>query len=159
MFLERGCWFCSEQAAKEEEEGFTEFLSIWLERITLRYAFLLFFYSFLGDFWGLLVSMFIYMFLLLFFFVVLAEDQFVLVSFSPWYISNHALFLVGYSFDFTHLHLSPLIDSYLRLVWIHSAPIICTLFFHFPLFLVPAHGAYLFFHPCLREQRTTKVRM
>ena len=68
---------------EEEEDGSPEFLSILLEGIVLRYAFLLFFYSFLGDFWGLLVSMFIYMFLLLFFFVVLAEDQFVLVSFSP----------------------------------------------------------------------------
>ena len=59
---------------------FTEFLFIWLERTTLRYAFLLFFYSFLGDFWGLLVSMFVYMFF--YFLWFLLKISLVLVSFS-----------------------------------------------------------------------------
>ena len=144
MFLERGCWFCSEQAAKEEEEGFTEFLSIWLERITLRYAFLLFFYSFLGDFWGLLVSMFIYMFFL-FFFVVLAEDQFVLISFPPWYICNHALILVECSFAFTHHHLSPLFQTWDVACMSSFYPFpLCSVFRRFPLFLVPSQSASVF---------------
>lgn len=43
---------------------FTEFLSILLERIIPRYALLFFLYSFLRDIWELLVSMFVYLFII-----------------------------------------------------------------------------------------------
>ena len=149
MFLERGCWFCSEQAAKEEEEGFTEFLSIWLERITLRYAFLLFFYSFLGDFWGLLVSLFIYMFFI--FCGSWWRSVWSLFHFPHWYICTHALILVECSFVFTHHHLGPLFQTW-DVAWMSSFyPFpLCSVFRRFPLFLVPSQSAS-FSHQCLRK--------
>ena len=112
----------------KKKRVFTEFLFIWLERTTLRYAFLLFFYSFLGDFWGLLVSMFIYMFFL--FFVVLAEDQFgpcfiFLIDISVlmlWFLLNAHLssLTIIWAHYFKH-------EMWLR--WVHFIHSHCVLFF------------------------------
>ena len=52
----------SRERGKEEERCFAEFWSILLEAIIFRYAFLLFFCSFLGDVCGLRASMSIYLF-------------------------------------------------------------------------------------------------
>ena len=93
---------------RKKKRVFTEFLFIWLEKTILTYAFLLFFYSVSGDFWGLLVSMFIY----ICFFIFCGSywrSVWSLFHFPHWYICTHALILVECSFVFTHQFVSLLI--------------------------------------------------
>ena len=103
------------KGGKEEERCFAEFWSILLGAIIFRYAFLFFFCSFLGDVCGLRASMSIYLF-----------DGSCWRLFCPYFgfpidISATMLcfFFIWYSFDFTHPHMSSLIDIWNEFVWVH----------------------------------------
>ena len=85
------------------------------------------------------------------------EDLFGSVSVSPWDICNSVLIFVWYSFDFTHLHLSPLTDLWHE-AWMGS---FCSCYTYSVLPLSPILGIRLWWAPVLsslpEEQGTTMV--
>ena len=131
------CWFLANLAG----EDYFQVWLLWISHSLQLVSFPLLFLLILG--WFLLVgSKHAHISLSLMIFV---EDLFGSVSVSPWDICNSVLIFVWYSFDFTHLHLSPLTDLWHE-AWMGS---FCSCYTYSVLPLSPVLGIRLWWAPVL----------